>query len=329
MSPKTEVTVLLGKLGGHPAALAWREIAPDAPDPERIEVLWQRHKSTTYRLVGVGPDGGTIIAQRSQTVKAQIERAVYELILPHLPIRSARYYGSWTESPEWAWLFLEDVGDEPYSATDSAHLALAARWMGVMHTAGAAIPAARSLPDAGPARYLDHLRVGREAVRASLNNPALAGDEVATIRQLVSDLDLLESRWACIEPACTGVSSTFVHGDFRPKNAHVRHTRGGGQAELLVIDWEMAGWGVPAVDLAEIDLPTYWSVVRSEWPGARLEDIQRLRAVGQVFRSLAAVRWMAAGLLYDRAEWLIRPVMTMQQAQRSFVDAFQAIGVAT
>jgi phosphotransferase family enzyme len=327
MSSKPDVAVLWGKLAWHPAVAAWREIMPDAPDPEQIEVLWQRHKSTTYRLVGAGPDGGTIIAQRSQTVKAEIERAVYEQILPHLPIRTARYYGSRTESPEWAWLFLEDVGDEPYSATDSAHLALAARWMGVMHTAGAVIPAARGLPDAGPARYLDHLRVGREAVRACLKNPVLAVDELATIRQLLSDLDLLERRWACIERACTGVSSTFVHGDFRPKNAHIRHTRG--QAELLVIDWEMAGWGVPAVDLAEIDLPTYWSVVRSEWPGARLEDMQRLRAVGQVFRSLAAVRWMAAGLLYDRAEWLIRPVMTMQQAQRSFVDAFQAIGVAT
>ena len=326
MSPKTDVTVLVGKLGGHPAVAAWRGIAPAAPDPERIEVLCERHKSTTYRLVGATPDGSTIIAQRSQTVKAEIERAVYEQILPQLPIRTARYYGSRTESPEWAWLFLEDVGDEPYSATDSAHVALAARWMGAMHTAGAAIPAARSLPDAGPARYLDHLRVGREAVRACLTNPALAVDELVTIRQLVSDLDLLESRWACIERACTGVPSTFVHGDFRPKNAHIRHTWG--QAELLVIDWEMAGWGVPAVDLAEIDLPTYWSVVRSSWPGARLEDIQRLRAVGQVFRSLAAVRWMAAGLLYDRAEWLIRPVMTMQQAQRSFVDAFQAIGVA-
>jgi hypothetical protein len=327
MSRKTGVVVLSGKLAWHPAAAAWQEIMPDASDPEQIEVLWQRHKSTTYRLVGAGPDGGTIIAQRSQTVKAEIERAVYEQILPHLPIRTPRYYGSRTESPEWAWLFLEDVGDEPYSATDSAHLALAARWMGVMHTAGAVIPAARGLPDAGPARYLDHLRVGREAVRACLKNPVLAVDELATIRQLLSDLDLLESRWACIERACTGVSSTFVHGDFRPKNAHIRHTRG--QAELLVIDWEMAGWGVPAVDLAEIDLPTYWSVVRSEWPGARLEDMQRLRSVGQVFRSLAAVRWMAAGLLYDRAEWLIRPVMTMQQAQRSFVDAFQAIGVAT
>ncbi len=327
MSPKPGVTVLLGRLGWHAAVAAWRKITPDAPDPERIEVLWRRNKSTTYRLVGAGVDGGTLVAQRSTTVKAQIERAVYERILPHLPITAPRYYGSWTESPAWSWIFLEDVGDEPYSATDPAHLALAARWVGAMHTAGAGIAAARSLPDAGPARYLSHLGAGRAMVQACLSNPALTADEIATLRRLVSDLDRLESEWAGIERACTGVSATLVHGDFRPKNAHIRHHAS--QPQLLAIDWEMAGWGVPAVDLVEIDLPTYWSVVRSSYPGAQFEDMQRLRAVGQVFRWLAAIRWMAPGLLYDKAQWLIRPVMTMQMAQRSIVDAVQAIRAPT
>lgn len=327
MSPQTDVSVLWENLASHAAVVAWREIVPDAPEPKRIEVLWRRHKSTTYRLVGVTPDGGTIVAQHSQTVKAQVEQTVYEQILPQLPISVPRYYGSYTESPEWAWIFLEDVGDEPYSKTDPAHLALAARWVGVMHTAGAGIAAARSLPDAGPARYLSHLAAGRAMVQACLSNPALTADEIATLRRLVSDLDRLESDWAGIERACTGVSATLVHGDFRPKNAHVRQRAG--KPELLPIDWEMAGWGVPAVDLVEIDLPTYWSVVQSRCPGAQFEDMQRLRAVGQVFWWLAAIRWMAPGLLYDKPQWLIRPVMTMQMAQRSIVDAVQALGAPT
>ena len=327
MSRKSDVLVLSERLGSHAAVAAWRAITPDARDPERIEVLWRRKKSTTYRLVGAGADGGTIVAQHSQTVKAQVERTVYELILPQLPIPVPRYYGSRTDSPEWAWIFLEDVGDEPYSKTDPAHVALAARWVGAMHTAGAGIAAARSLPDAGPARYLSHLGAGRAMIQACLSNPALTADEMATLRRLVSDLDGLEREWPDIERACTGVSATLVHGDFRPKNAHVRQRAG--KPELLAIDWEMAGWGVPAVDLVEIDLPTYWSVVRTDCPGVRFQDMERLRAVGQVFWWLAAIRWMAPGLLYDKAQWLIRPVMTMQMAQRAIVDAVQAIGAAS
>src|SRR5207247_2054793 len=85
--------VLRGELACHPAVAAWRELVPDAPDPERIEVLRQGKKSTTYRLVESTPGGASIIAQRACMAKALIERTVYEDILPHLPVTSPRYYG--------------------------------------------------------------------------------------------------------------------------------------------------------------------------------------------------------------------------------------------
>ena len=37
MSAKRGVVVLWGTFCWHPAVVAWREIAPDAPEPERIE----------------------------------------------------------------------------------------------------------------------------------------------------------------------------------------------------------------------------------------------------------------------------------------------------
>src|SRR2546425_12825459 len=96
-----------GKLRCHPAVAAWRGLAQDPPDPEHIEVLRQGKKSATYRLVGAGPGGASIIAQRSCMAKARIERIAYERILPRLPVKSPRYYGSRVEDSEFVWLFLE------------------------------------------------------------------------------------------------------------------------------------------------------------------------------------------------------------------------------
>jgi hypothetical protein len=83
-----------------------------APNPTQLEVLRQGRKSATYRLVGSGPRGAPIIAQRSQMAKALIERTLYEQILPGVSVTSARYYGFREENSGFAWLFLEDVGNE-------------------------------------------------------------------------------------------------------------------------------------------------------------------------------------------------------------------------
>ena len=60
----------------HPAVAAWGEFSGRPIDPPHIEVLRQGRKSATYRLVGAGPGGVPIIAQRSQIAKALIERTV-------------------------------------------------------------------------------------------------------------------------------------------------------------------------------------------------------------------------------------------------------------
>ena len=63
-----------------------------------------------------------MIAQRACMAKARIERTIYEEILPHLPVTSPRYYGFRAEDPDFAWLFLEDIGDERYDAAEAPGL---------------------------------------------------------------------------------------------------------------------------------------------------------------------------------------------------------------
>ncbi|TMA61811.1 MAG: hypothetical protein E6J69_19815, partial [Deltaproteobacteria bacterium] len=157
--------VLWGKLAWHPAAAAWSAFAAGAAEPERIEVLRNGKKAGTYRLVGAGPAGESIIAQRSPVARALIERAVYERILPRLAVTAPHYYGSREDGRDFVWLFLEDLGDERFSKTDPVHAEHAARWVGTMHSGAAWISAARHLPDGGPLRYRDHLRAGRHTIR--------------------------------------------------------------------------------------------------------------------------------------------------------------------
>ena len=322
LSRRPPVRVLLGKLSWHPAVVAWRGLAGDGASPECIEVLREGKKSATYRLAGVGPDGAAVIAQRALSQKAAPERAVYERILPHLTVTAARYYGARQEPGEWTWLFFEDVGDDRYSDTDTEYRALAARWVAELHTGATHIAAARELPEAGPPRYLLYLRATRELL-GTLNKPALAGEDLATLRALVADLGRLERRWSWLEAACAGVPATLVHGDLQRKNTYVRHGVAG--PALYAIDWETVGWGVPAVDLTRIDLPTYWATVRPAWPVVQLEHVRRLAAVGRVLLQLVAIHWVSPELRYDSPLYLRRPMSWIRAYQLRLAEAVRQL----
>ena len=54
--------VLWGRLAWHPAVKAWLAFAEGAGEPDTIEVLRDGKQSPAYRLVGVAPDGGSVIA---------------------------------------------------------------------------------------------------------------------------------------------------------------------------------------------------------------------------------------------------------------------------
>src|SRR3989442_15732167 len=114
------------------------------------------------------------------------------------PVTAPRYYGSSADGRDFVWFFLEDVGEERITKTAPAHLALAARWVGSVHTGAATTAAASDLPDGGPPRYLDHLRAGRHTIRVHIANPALTPPDVGLLERLVTDLDALERRWAGI-----------------------------------------------------------------------------------------------------------------------------------
>ncbi|MBV7336730.1 aminoglycoside phosphotransferase family protein [Chloroflexi bacterium TSY] len=260
--------------------------------------------------------GKAVIAKRCRRTIAAVERIIYEEVLPHLPIASLRYYGFIEDANDaFCWLFLEDTCGVPYSPQIAEHRACAARWLGLMHTSTAKITAALQLPNRGPDHYLAHLKSGRSTIQQNLGNPALTGDDLALLASIIQQCNRLASHWDQIEQFCFAMPDTLVHGDFFSKNVHIRNGWDG--LELLPFDWELAGWGVPAIDLVQLDMTTYRAVVQAVWPGLDGQTLQQLTDIGQTFRYLAAIDWESEGLAY---RWVEKPLRNMQVCQSWLAD---------
>src|SRR3989441_871911 len=294
----------------HPAVQAWRQLNPDHVVPDRITPAKfkpnkPRPNLAIYRLAGVGADGAAVIAKRCTRGGGQIERTVYERILPHVPLAGPRYYGTVPGSPEdsaedGCWLFIGEIQGEKYNRLSSDHRAAAARWLGILHTEAQAAAAQAGLPEAGPSRYREQMRATRDLIRAQVDNPAFSAEDVAFLDVLVARFDELDEDWDRLARACTGLPPTLIHGDFNGKNLRMQASPHG--PRVGAFDWEDAGWAVPGVDLAQAgdpschisaspDLATYWAVVREQWPNCNQADVERLATCGAVTRALAAITW--------------------------------------
>ncbi len=294
------IEILKSDLLQHPAVNALAHLGSEWSAPERIEVLKQKKKGTVYRLVGVGPGRSAIIAKRGRHEKVDVERAVYEDILPHLPVATLDCYGFVEEEDgRFCWLFLEDVGDQRYSPYVEEHRVQAAQWLGAMHTATAGINGRVALRDRGPDLYLDHARTARETIPEIQAISSLIAGDRALLDEIVSMCDFLEGRWSQLETFCDQLPRTFVHDDCLAKNVHVQTTRAG--LTIRPFDWGGAGWGLPAADLGQLGLPhrslqpddpecvAYLLAVQAHWPDLNVHIIQQLANLGQMFWSLKVI----------------------------------------
>lgn len=341
MAKHETIRIVQTNLLEHPAVQAWRELLLPLPlqdfrqdlrqsgqvEPERIEILkgklpnqTRKIKRFVCRLVGLGPAGSAVIGKRCGRPNAVIESTIYEDILPYLPVPSLNYYGLVEETNgQFCWLFLEDAGEEAYSAHLAGHRALSTQWLGLMHTSAAQMAAPAGLPDKGPKHYLKHLQLVRDAILRHLDNHTLLAGDLAPLQAIVCQCDVLESHWDQVEEVCEGIPQTLVHGDFVIKNLRVRSNQAG--MVLLPFDWGETGWGVPAIDLIDVDVAAYWSVVHDHWPWLDVQTIQRLAIVGKIFRCLDAIYWELSGFEYD---WSKIPIGCMRIYASWLADAIRA-----
>ena len=304
---------------GHPALQAWTGLPVVPAEPVGIEVWREKKPTSIYRLLFANGGMPAVFAKHCDAASGDLQRRCHEYILPRIPIASPRYFGSHRDDDGTWWLFLEDVGREMYSPSDPEQRRLAGRWIGALHRHGARVPVAAKLPGAGLQRFWEHLRSGEDHIRRNLGNAALTDADRAVLQSILQLVERAESLWNGFEQAFRGEPATLVHGDFQPKN--VRIHRDGPAPTVYAFDWELVGWGIPAVDLApanghdlsiQVDLETYLAEVRVEWPHLDATAIRKQVALGHVLRRLAAVDWASHSLHFERADYLSDPVTSLR-----------------
>jgi len=317
----------------HPAVQAWGQLCSKTVEPNFIEPL-QEVRNCVYRLDGVGPSGTAVIAKRCMARYAHVEQAVYQDILPHLPISSLTFYGC-VDEPEtdYSWLFLEDAGGEEFADSIENHRVLAAHWLAQMHVSAARIPAISGLPDRGPQHFRDHLRSTGEVIQGNLDDSVPNSQDFRMLEAILSQVYLLESRWNRVEELCHRFPRTLVHGDLTKDHVRVRTSAWG--SNFVVFDWGKAGYGIPALDVAgtsgrgvtrdrvETDLIDYWSVVRGSWSDLDLTAIKVLADLGAVLRLVVGLSWDSRNI--GRGWW---PMEGLHSYQVKLAIALERLGFA-
>jgi thiamine kinase-like enzyme len=315
---------LQGNLPENPALRAWSKVQPNLEVSIPVETIRQRAKSAIYRLQGAGPNCSDIIAKRCLSTTALTERLIYQEILPSLPLAGLRCYGCVKDdAPEFHWLFIEDAGTLEYEVSLPEHRAAAARWMAQLHSLGAGSAAAARLPDRGTRFYLEQLRLARKTIVKNYSNPALQGADLAEVKALEAQCEFVEARWEQVQQMCQGMPSTLVHSDLKVNNVRMRHETEG--LTLLPFDWELAGWGIPVVDILKCpDHELYFAEVSKAWPSLKREHVQRLAEVGKLFRAIITVSWNSVKLRFPWIEWAM---LKLRIPQAALTQAIEVLGI--
>lgn len=294
------------RLEEHPASRAWGRLRPNGV-PSEIRVLKEPakgiKKSAVYRLAEAGPGGRPVIAKYSRRASAEAEALVYDEFLSRLGVPAPAFHGMVDEGRPFSWLFMGYVPGRRYSPADPRHRRLAGRWIARLHGEAASLPGADRLPDRGMAHHLQTLDAGRAAVAEHGDDPSLSPGEAFVLRRLADLLGEVRRSWSRLEEVCSELPRTLVHGDLVGKNLRVGAAGDG--PGMVAFDWENAGWGPPALDLAQSPLSerfaanacldTYRSARGPARTPAR-EDIERQATAGTVLRCLTAIEWTSQSL---------------------------------
>jgi len=148
---------------------------------------------------------------------------------------------------------------------------------------------------------------------AHLARTPLSAGVRALFERIVSHCHAIEARWPEIEAACATLPPVLVHGDIKRKNLRPWYRRG--REELLVLDWELAGWGSPVPELERLSVDIAGDgasalarlyLEHAGWRGIGPRDVERLAWIGAVVRLAACIDWAGMELEGGREEKAVR-----------------------
>jgi aminoglycoside phosphotransferase (APT) family kinase protein len=286
------------------AAELWAARGNHPIDPARAQVLKSSKKCTVLRFPAVDSHQGNVIVKVRRTAEVAAELAFYEQVAPRLPVGLPAMYLSLQVGTD-TWMFMEDAGVAEYRRDRPEHVRSMTSWLATVHRIAADTPAS-SLPPRTALHFLGHLESARAAISASLDEHARGADDRRVLVEFRSLLDRVRTAWNDVVRICERGPTTLVHGDLAAKN--IRIVQRPGAPGVRVLDWETAGWGWAAPDLAAgsvgwgIDLDQYRIEVGGFVEGWTDRDIRSYAAIGTVLRYLAAADWAARSLPYPRSK---------------------------
>jgi hypothetical protein len=274
----------------RPALKAWLRVRPGSSEPRGITILKNTPRSTVCRIEGVGPGASDIVAKWCPRRAGELETFIYREILDRLSMESVRCYGFIAEGVgEYGWLFLEDGGITKVAEKGESFPTAFASWLALLHGLASNLPIRSRLPERGPAWYLEILRTAWRGLCQSLPERDWDNLDRSAVEKTLACFEVLERNWHVVQERCGGLPWTLVHCDLQPKNILIRHAASG--IAFLPLDWEEAGWGAPATDLAAIDAASYWSTARRTWASIEFRRVEEQVRCGAVFKILSAVGW--------------------------------------
>ncbi len=296
--------VVSARVHEHPAVRAWTSLAGENEIPAHVELLRTRKKSVVYRIPGVGARKTDVIAKKCRLEGARLEGTIYDA-LSTANLEMPVYYGL-VEDPgdDWGWLFIEDAAGEPYDPENELHRSTAARWLAALHTAPTL--GVGELPERRDGYYHEHLERARHTVSEQRSRLTLDAASRHMLDAALRMCDAIEARWPLIRDVCATTPGALVHNDFSRFNVRVRTQ--GHALRLYAFDWELAGWGLPTLDLLIADASEYWQHTRSHWPALDYATLERGLWVAELLRNTAAVHWEATHLHQEKIQWPLNNV---------------------
>jgi aminoglycoside phosphotransferase (APT) family kinase protein len=309
------------------AANLWEAHGGQAINLESAQVLKESMRARVYRLPAMRGSEG-VVAKR--TKREALELLVLREIAPLLPISVPRLLATVDDGTS-TWMFMEDAGDVQYVSTTLDHRRALARLLATIHNNLDGSFAER-LPARRSAHYFAHLESAKQRLEAGLANPELPCDGAATLRSTIDLLLHVEHSWGNIEEFDGRARPTLVHGDLVPKNIAVQDR--GSTLQLLLLDWEKAGWGNPAPDLARSReakltpnalMNEYQRSAKGYLRSTPRADTARLAHLGTVYRCLAAIDWDSTRLAVQR---LRRPLRVLPLYSAAMAEALGNLGLS-
>jgi aminoglycoside phosphotransferase (APT) family kinase protein len=224
---------------GSPVVAIRRRGFP-APTSYAIEIVTVELEEGDVVEIFLKDFGQSRLPVQEPAKQRERELGVYTELLDGERLGTAQLYGAcWDPAEGRFWLMLEFVDGKPLGDSGFDHWLEAAAWLGRLH--GCFVPQQERLRASG---FLERHNVEFFVHAAERALRALSGlDET-----LAQRLQAVLARHRAIVAVLARHPETLVHGSYRPQNLLVVRSPEG--SPICPTDWELAGFGRRAYDLA-------------------------------------------------------------------------------